>query len=232
MSSQPANVAVVGGGLAGMAAAAALSERGLRVTLVEARRSLGGRAGSFADPASGELIDHCQHVAMGCCTRFIDFARRTGILDFFRRERTLHFIGPDCRQYDVAASRWFAPPLHLAPAVLRLGYLSVRERIGVMQAMRRLLALPPKEDTITIGQWLRDAGQSQRAIERFWSVVLTSALGESIDQSSLAAARKVFADGFAATRDGYEILTPTVPLSELYADHVTQYLTQRMALRC
>ena len=229
MSGQPANVAVVGGGLAGMAAAAALAERGLRVTLFEARRSLGGRAGSFTDPASGELIDHCQHVAMGCCTRFIDFARRTGILDFFRREQTLHFIGPNGRQYDVAASRWFAPPLHLAPAVLRLGFLSVRERWGVMKAMRRLLALPPTDDTTTIGQWLRENGQSPSTIERFWSVVLTSALAESIEHASLAAARKVFADGFAATRDGYEILTPTVPLSELYSDHVTRYLTQRGA---
>jgi squalene-associated FAD-dependent desaturase len=226
MTGQPANVAVVGGGLAGIAAAAALAERGLRVTIFEARRSLGGRAGSFTDPASGELVDHCQHVAMGCCTRFIDFARRTGILDVFRREQTLHFIGPDGRQYDVAASQWFAPPLHLAPAVLRLGFLSMRERWGVMKAMRRLLGLSPSDDTKTIGQWLRENDQSPRAIEWFWSVVLTSALGESIERASLAAARKVFADGFAATRDGYQILTPTVPLAELYADGVTRYLTQ------
>jgi squalene-associated FAD-dependent desaturase len=226
MSRHPTNVAVVGGGLAGMAAAAALAERGIGATLFEARRSLGGRAGSFIDPAGGEAVDHCQHVAMGCCARFIDFARRAGMLHLFRRDRTLHFIGPDGRQYDLTASRWLPPPLHLVPALLCLGFLAARERLAIVTAMRRLLALPPMADAKTIGQWLRDQGQSARAIERFWSVVLTSALGETLDRSSLAAARKVFADGFAATRDGYEILWPSVPLSELYDNYVTRYLAQ------
>src|SRR5262245_41603541 len=72
-------VAIVGGGLAGLAAAVALVERGCRVEVMEARRMLGGRAGSFVDRNSGAAIDHCQHVAMGCCTNFLDFCRRTGL---------------------------------------------------------------------------------------------------------------------------------------------------------
>ena len=61
-------VAVVGGGLAGLSCAAALAARGFRVTVLESRRRLGGRAGSFADPATGQLVDACQHVSMGVCT--------------------------------------------------------------------------------------------------------------------------------------------------------------------
>jgi squalene-associated FAD-dependent desaturase len=226
MPTNKATVAIVGGGLAGMSAAAALADRGLRVTLLEARRALGGRAGSFIDPAGGELVDHCQHVAMGCCSHFIDFARRTGILDYFRRDRVLHFIGPDGRQQDVVASSWFRPPRHLMPSLMRLKFLSLWERIRIVLAMRRLLRRSPGDDSMTMGQWLRAAGQSARAIEHFWSVVLTSALGESIERASVAAARKVFADGFAASRDAFEILVPTVPLAELYMDRVARYLGQ------
>ena len=92
--SQP-TVAVVGGGLAGLAAAVAIAELGVHVELYEARRKLGGRAASFRDAASGELVDHCQHVGMACCTNLVDFCRRTGIADLFRRDRTLHFFELD-----------------------------------------------------------------------------------------------------------------------------------------
>ena len=64
-SDRPATAVVVGGGLAGMAAAVALQSAGVRVTLLESRRGLGGRAGSFVDPQSGEEIDNCQHVLLG-----------------------------------------------------------------------------------------------------------------------------------------------------------------------
>jgi uncharacterized protein with NAD-binding domain and iron-sulfur cluster len=78
-------VVVVGGGLAGLSAAAALVARGCRITLLEARRRLGGRAGSYVDHPSGELIDHCQHVAMGCCTNFLDLCRRAGVERLIQR---------------------------------------------------------------------------------------------------------------------------------------------------
>ena len=62
-----------------MAAAVALESAGVGVTLLEARRSLGGRAGSFEDPQTGEELDNCQHVLLGCCTNLIDFYRRLGV---------------------------------------------------------------------------------------------------------------------------------------------------------
>ena len=90
----PPRVAIIGGGLAGLAAAVAAVEKGLEVELFEARRRLGGRAGSFRDARSGELVDHCQHVSMGCCTQLADFCRRTGVGECFHRYKRLTFIGP------------------------------------------------------------------------------------------------------------------------------------------
>src|SRR5689334_5995733 len=86
MTQAEGRVVIVGGGLAGLAAAAALAERDVPVTLLESRPRLGGRASSFVDRATGETIDNCQHVAMGCCTNFTHFCRQVGIDDFFRTE--------------------------------------------------------------------------------------------------------------------------------------------------
>ncbi len=223
--SQP-RVAIVGGGLAGLAAAAALAGRGLQVELIEARQQLGGRAGSFFDATAQEWIDHCQHVGMGCCTNLADFCRVTGVDRFFQRHEVLHFFGPDGRRYDVRGSKWLPAPFHLAPSLLRLGYLSFAERWSAARAMLRLARTPLHDEPrgLTIGQWLRGQKQSQQAIDRFWSVVLVSALGESLDRASLAAARQVFVDGFMAHRRSYQILVPTIPLADLY-DRIAQWLT-------
>ena len=107
---QPARVAapriaIVGGGLAGLAAAAALIGSGARVTILEARRRAGGRAASFEVPVAGGLVDACQHVAMGCCTNFIDLCREVGLAAALRCDRTLWFIGPDDRRAACTPSR-------------------------------------------------------------------------------------------------------------------------------
>jgi squalene-associated FAD-dependent desaturase len=258
-------IAIVGGGLAGVAAAVAAVERGCAVELFERGKTLGGRAGSFVDPAGGELIDYCQHVAMGCCSEFLDFCRRTGIDDCFDRADTLHFIGPEGRQCDFTPSRWLPAPLHLLPGLMRLSYLSWRERWSIVRTIRRLVrgdttkALSPQdctttrnsrgltapgdaadkhrgplapgylseEATSTIGAWLRHQGQSQRAIERFWSVVLVSALSETVDRASLAAARKVFRDGFTASRGASTLVLPQRPLVEIFHDRLRKWLAGR-----
>ena len=219
-------VAIVGGGLAGLAAAVGLCNSGLRIELFEARRRLGGRATSFRDPETGQLVDHCQHVNMGCGTNLIDFARRTGIAELFRTDAVLHFFGPDGHRYDVTAARWLPAPAHLAPALLGLGYLSWKERLGIVGAMLRLARLkcPAAEQEQTAGEWLRQHGQSQRAIDQFWAVVLVSALGEEVEHASICYARKVFVDGFLASRKGYLVEVPRVPLGTLYGERLENWL--------
>ncbi|HUT10407.1 MAG TPA: NAD(P)-binding protein, partial [Thermoguttaceae bacterium] len=211
------SVAVVGGGLAGMAAAVAAAEGGLRVELFEQTKSLGGRAGSFRDGRTGLTVDFCQHVSMGCCTMLADFCRRIDAADCFRRDRRLHFFSPEGKQHDFAAAAWLPAPWHLLPGILRLKYLTLGERWGILRALRRLTRdAAGGRPAETVGAWLRRHGQSQRAIERFWSVVLVSALSETIDRASLSAARKVFLDGFLASRRAYELAVPTVPLGEIF----------------
>jgi squalene-associated FAD-dependent desaturase len=224
-------VVVIGGGLAGLAATAALVERDCDVELLEARRQFGGRAGSFIEKESGEAVDHCQHVAMGCCTAFLNFCRRTGVAELLERHPVLHFIGPRGERSRVEPSRWLPPPLHLAAALLGLNYLSWSDKWGIARAMLRLqrLTADASLNAQTMRDWLRGARQSAAAMERFWHVVLISALAESLDRISVAAARKVFVDGFLASAEACAIYIPRVTLSELYDVRVAGFLKSRGA---
>jgi squalene-associated FAD-dependent desaturase len=224
--------------LAGLAAGVALADSrlqreaqggALRIELFESRRMLGGRATSYRDPETGELVDNCQHVTLGCCTNFDDFCRRTGIEALFTRETALHFLGPDERDTVIRRGAWLPAPLHLAPSLLRLGYLTWRERLAVASGLRRLARLPSGDASyrLTFGQWLRTAGQPQRAIELFWTPVIVSALSEDIDRASVAASRKVFVDAFLRHSRGYEMSIPKVPLRTLYDEQLIPWLNQR-----
>jgi squalene-associated FAD-dependent desaturase len=222
-------VAIVGGGLAGLAAAVALESTGCRIELFETRSQLGGRAASFRDPATGDLVDHCQHVSMGCCTNLADFCRRTGIDRFVRSHRELYFIGPDGRTFPLRAARWLPAPLHLLGGFWSLKYLSARDRIAIGRAVWQLMRRPLAEGVSapTVGAWLREQRQSPAAVTGFWSVILTSALGEDLDRASLGAARKVIVDGFLSAREAYEVEIPQAPLGTLYGRHLESWLRER-----
>jgi squalene-associated FAD-dependent desaturase len=220
------HVIIVGGGLAGLAAAASLAEARCRVTLLESRRRCGGRAASFDDPLGGGLVDACQHVAMGCCTGFLDLCRRTGLLDALRRDRTLWFIGPDGDRSRCTPSRVLPAPLHLAPLLLGMRHFSIREKAALARGMLRLArrSAAAGAPTATALEWLRSAGQPERVIRLFWQPVIESALGESIDLVGVAAARKVVVDGFLAHRDAADLIVPTEPLGTLFGDRLVGWL--------
>jgi squalene-associated FAD-dependent desaturase len=217
-------VVVIGAGLAGLAATAALAERGFQVTLLEARGRLGGRAGSFTDAASGQVLDACQHVSMGCCTNFADFCRTVGVSHLFRTERRLFFMTPDRRVSTLAADRLPAP-LHLARAFLRAHYLTLTEKARVAWGLGCLRLAGADADPPFL-DWLQRHGQTPRTVERFWGVVLTSALNEAPDRVGLRYARKVFVDAFLRHRRGFEVEVPAVPLGRLYGDELLAWLDQ------
>jgi squalene-associated FAD-dependent desaturase len=119
------------------------------------------------------------------------------------------------------------------PGLLGLGYLKRSDRWAIARTLLRLARQPPDDrpDAPPIGPWLQSQGQSEEAIERFWSVVLTSALGETTERLSQAAARQVFLDGFLASRWAYELVVPQVPLGELWPQAAAWLSARGVAIR-
>lgn len=216
MSTPAKTVAIVGGGLAGLSAGCALSEAGFNVTLYERRPYLGGRASSYEHPGTGEVVDNCQHVLLGCCTNLLDLYRRIGVEDQIRWYDRLTFIEPGGRRSEIALSGLPAP-LHTAPSFLKSSALSIKDKLSITRAMLALMPRLPEDDGTDFLTWLKRHGQTQRSIDRFWSVVLVSALNEDLDKTSVRNAALVFRDAFLKSAEAGKTGVPAVPLTELYS---------------
>jgi squalene-associated FAD-dependent desaturase len=226
MSTTPP-VVIVGGGLAGLAAAVGLSLHGVKCRVLESRQKLGGRASSFIDPANGEELDNCQHVSMGCCTNFAHFMQTIGAERLFRRETSLTFIGTSGRSTVMKAAPLPAP-LHLLPSLASLNWLSLSERMRLLLGLSSLLRTPSHQlRGVRLSDWLERHQQTPRICSGFWHLVLVSALSESLDRIDASYARKVLLDGFARNRTGWEVLVPTESLTRLNDEIASEYLTTR-----
>lgn len=208
---------MIGGGLAGLSSAVALAEAGFRVRLFELRPHLGGRATSYWLP-DGSHVDNCQHVTLGCCTNLDDFYRRVGAADKIRYYKRLFFADSQGRRGGIGPSL-LPPPLHLAFSFLGFPSLAWIDKFSIGRAMLEIThsaGRPADAPGMSMLQWLRRHGQSQAAIERFWRVVLVSALNEELDRTEAQYGVDVFWKGFLSTRRGFEVGIPSVPLAELY----------------
>jgi squalene-associated FAD-dependent desaturase len=210
------DVIVAGGGLAGLAATAALASAGHSVKLFEARPFLGGRATSYE--IDGETIDNCQHLLLRCCVNLMDFYGRLGVAGEIAFHREIFFIEPGGRVSTLRAGLLPAPN-HFAESFLRLTFLNLREKLAVARAIRAIARQRSREDLdrITMQQWLEEQRQPPRAIERFWRQVLVSAINEELDRMAAAHGFQVFRLGFLAQKKSYEIGVPSVPLGDLYS---------------
>ncbi|MGI9103100.1 MAG: hydroxysqualene dehydroxylase HpnE [Terriglobales bacterium] len=215
-------VAVVGGGLAGLAAGCALADAGFQISLLERRPYLGGRASSYQHPGTGEVVDNCQHVLLGCCTNLIDLYRRIGAEDKIRWYRRLTFIEPGGRR-SVIEPGILPAPLHSAGSFIAAAFLSLPDKLAIARGMLSLLGGLPADLDPPFLHWLRAHGQTQAAIDRFWKVVLVSALNEDLERMSSRYAAQVFRESFLKSAEAGRLGIPAVPLSELYGiagDHI------------
>jgi squalene-associated FAD-dependent desaturase len=210
---------VIGGGLAGLAAAAALGQSGFQVDLFEARAFLGGRATSY--PVAGdnsEVIDNCQHVLLRCCVNLMDFYKRLGVADRIQFHKRYYFIEPGGRTSILEAGALPAP-LHFTGSFRKLPFLGVSDKIGIARALmsiRREHGRRQDLDRITMLDWLREKRQTETAIQRFWNQVLVSAINEDLDRMAASHGFQVFWLGFLARANTYEMGIPAVPLGDLY----------------
>ena len=211
---------VIGGGLAGLSAGVALAEAGWRVRLFEQRPFLGGRATSYVLP-DGEHVDNCQHVTLGCCTNLEDFYRRVGSVGKIKFFDRLLFQDPQGRTGEMQAGILPAP-FHMTGSFASFAPLTLADKRGIARAMLDILRAKghtPDLDApggISMLEWLQRRKQTPGAIERFWRMVLVSALDEELDRTDARFGVDVFWKAFLCNRTGYRMGVPAVPLAELY----------------
>jgi zeta-carotene desaturase len=218
-------VTIIGGGVAGMSAACALAEAGLSVHLVERRGYLGGRASSYLHPGVNEIIDNCQHVLFGCCTNLVGFYRRIRVDDRIHWTSEMTMIEPGGRRSLLGPS-WLPAPLHGLPKLLSADAFSLADKFALARAFSALMRPVPASSTESLGAWLKRNGQTQGAIERFWRLVIASALNAEIDTIALPYAAKVVRELFMNSAFAGSMGMSTVPLSELYTG-VFPFLQER-----
>jgi len=218
-------VAVIGGGVAGMSAACALAEAGFVVRLVERRGYLGGRASSYLHPGVGEVIDNCQHVLFGCCTNLQGFYKRIGVEERIHWTSAMTMIEPGGRQ-SVLGPSWLTAPLHGLPRLLAAHAFTLADKVSLARAFRALMKPVPADSNESLGAWLKRHGQTRGAVERFWRLVIASALNAEIDEIAMPYAAKVIRELFMNSAFAGSMGMSTVPLSELYAP-VAPYLEAR-----
>src|SRR5882672_3715871 len=218
-------VGVIGGGLAGLAAGCALADAGFRVTLFERRPYLGGRASSYEHPGTGEVVDNCQHVLLACCTNLVRFYDQLGVSDKIRWFDELTFLEPGGRASRMAPS--FLPaPLHNVPAFLSAKMLNLKDKLGIARAMAEMSRGLPEDSSEDFLTWLKRNKQTAQAIERFWKVVLVSALNEDLERMSVRYAAQVFRESFMKSAAAGKMGLPSIPLSDLYGSAI-EYIRAR-----
>jgi len=210
------DVLIVGGGIAGIAAALRLAEQNVRVTLLETRRKLGGRATSFVDVRTGQMLDNCQHVTLGCCVNYLDFLGRLGALDLLEWHDEQYWIERGGRT-SIIRPGWLPAPLHFTGAMLGASFLSLGDIAQLARIGGAMLRTDRTRHTgETFGAYLRGHGQSERLIRRFWSPVVVSACNLDVDKVAASSALHVFQDGFFAHAKAASIGLSRVPLVQLY----------------
>lgn len=215
---------IVGGGVAGLAAAAKLLPLGFRVELLEARDRLGGRAGSF--PMGPSWVDPCQHVNLGCCTALRGLLKEFGLERELIRQKSIWFCTQDGRISPFKASP-LPEPFHLAPAFLKAHWLGWQDKWAIARGLNHLRCNPLPTIDRPLAAWLRETGQTPGAVERLWGPVVVSALNEPWQTASFLSAAKVFCEGLLGPRGSFEVELPRASLFELYDHGLGRALVER-----
>ncbi|MBI5435980.1 MAG: FAD-dependent oxidoreductase [Nitrosomonadales bacterium] len=221
---QKLQVAVIGGGYAGMAAAVTLAERGVPVTVFESAKQLGGRArGVWHDDTQ---MDNGQHILLGCYHHTLRLIEQVGgniERDFLRLPLQLTLYN----RFELKAARLPAP-LHLFSGLLTAQGLSLAQRLSAarfMLAMRRINFTLSHD--MTVLDLLRAHNQDKELVRLLWEPLCISALNTPIHKASAQVLLHVLRDSLSGARGDSDMLLPRLNFSMLFPERAAEYVRQR-----
>jgi len=232
------DIVVIGGGFAGLSAAAALSEAGARVLVLEARPTLGGRASAFTDPATGETVDNGQHLMLGCYHETLAFLARIGAswnvqiqagLEVPFVDETGHLSTLSCPP--------LPSPLHLLAGLVEWDALALGDALSALglaaplRRARRYLrtgkGVLPAWEGETVENWLIRNRQSRRLRDMLWAPLALAALNQQANQAAAPVFLRVLAQMFGPDPRDSAVAMPLRPLDGLYAEPAREFITAR-----
>ncbi len=226
------HVVVIGGGFAGLSCAVSLSDRGIPVTVLESRRAMGGRAGSFVDEATGEVVDNGQHLFMACYRETRRFLARIGTDHQIRYQKnlTVPYLQAGMR------TRLRCPPLpapyHLLAGAVGLEGLTLSDRVAVLRAARALRRLRETDaiadlEAQSVTQWLDRLGQTENLRKWLWHPLAIATLNQAPGLAPASLLGRVLAEGFMRDRRSSGLGIATVGLGDLYTGASRRFLEAR-----
>jgi squalene-associated FAD-dependent desaturase len=220
---------VIGGGVAGLSAAVELTNRGVKVLLLEHRPFLGGRTYSFIDETTGDVVDNGQHLLMGCYHETRRYLRLLGAdhLASLQPVLRIDFLHPHRGEASLIASR-LPSPLHVLTGLLCLRTLSFADRLRLLNVGKELLWTSHRKEqrleALTVDQWLTSLGQSEANKKYLWDIIAIGSLNDDPKKVSALLFFRVLESAFMGSREDASLLIPRVGLSELLCDPAERFL--------
>ncbi len=209
-----------------MAAAVALAERGIQVTVLESAGQLGGRARGVL--YENTQLDNGQHLLLGCYKETLGLIEKVGGNiedDFLRLPLQLNLHG----HFGLQAPSLPAP-LHLIIALLRARGLTWGERISAVRFMIHLRKVHFKLDRdMPVTELLAHHGQSDNLIQKLWEPLCIAALNTPVHMASAQIMLNVLKDALNQTRLDSDMLIPRIDFTALFPARAANYIKKRGA---
>jgi squalene-associated FAD-dependent desaturase len=211
-----------------LSAGVRLSERGWEVLVLERRAHLGGRAYSFIDSKTGDVVDNGQHLFMGCYRHTIDFLKTIGRLDRLHFQDRPHVDFLDREGFASFDCPPLPAPLHVLAGLLRMRGLGVGDKLRALN-LRRAMKSNGKfsPDSLTVDQWLDELGQSETIKTRFWNPMVIATLNQSPEIASARMLQVVLKEAFGGAVRNSSVGISRVGLSDLYTDGASDFIKSK-----
>jgi squalene-associated FAD-dependent desaturase len=217
---------VIGGGFAGLSAAAFLSEKNFRVKLLEGSPKLGGRAYSLDIPQYDDIYDNGQHILMGCYENTLKYLKLIGSENLveFQKNLKVNFVERGGRNFLLSSSSSIYP-INLFFAILKYNAIRFRDRLKVLKFFLSIaFSKSSKLKDLTILEWLKKNGQNSATIKSLWEILAIGTLNTSIHKASAAMFAEVLKKMFLSGNKSSLIVLPASGLSDMYCKQTVEML--------
>ncbi len=228
------HVVIIGGGMAGMAAACRLASRGIKVTLLEAAEHLGGRARGVAIEHNSQVhqLDNGQHIMLGAYSETLKLLASVGVQEknaFMRIPLTLDVRAGKQTAFKLTTPRFLPAPINQLTGFLLCKGLSFAERIQVIKFMLKLKKANYRlKNDGALADFLQHNQQSSNVVKLLWEPLCLAALNTPLKIASTKVFLNVLKDTFKS-KNSTDFLLPTCDLSQLFSQPISQYLKQNNA---